>query len=88
MKQILFMVPKCRTCASVRKWLEDTDTLKYVDCEWVYTREGKVSKLAARYGVYDGPVLVALSGNGKIARHLGPRAITPGIVKKYAEMDK
>lgn len=83
MKQILFLVPNCQTCEHVKSWLEKTDTLQYVECQWVYTRDGRLSQKAAAFDVYDGPILVVLKEGEVIAKYMGAREITPGIVKNY-----
>ena len=85
MKQILFMVPNCGSCAYVKDWLESTDTLQYVETEWVYNRDGKVTKRAAAFDVYDGPILIVLKDGEEIQRLVGARKITPAIVKSNAD---
>ena len=85
MKLVLFMVPNCGTCDHVRNWLEKTNTLQLVEQQWVYTREGRMSQKAAAFDVYDGPTLVALQDGEVVARHIGAREITPGLVVKYSE---
>ena len=79
------MVRNCWTCESVKNWLEQTNTLQYVECQWVYNRDGRMTQKAAAFDVYDGPTLVALKDGEVFARHLGARSITPGIVKRYHE---
>ena len=86
MKQILFMVPNCGGCAYVRDWLERTDTLQHVEQQFVYTREGRVTQLAAAHHVYDGPILLVLDDHGReVQRLMGPRHITPAVVLQHAK---
>ena len=74
------MVPNCGTCAHVKNWLAETDTLHLVETEWVYNRDGKITKSAAAFGVYDGPILVVVHNGEVVQRLMGARAITPGVV--------
>ena len=80
------MVLNCGGCAYVKDWLERTDTLQHVEIQYVYTREGRVTQLAAAHHVYDGPILLVLDEHGReVQRLMGPRYITPGVVASNAQ---